>query len=338
MSYLSQIYNHRLPILVNSEKIILECIQEAYLRTSKPEEPDFVAMLTMEGAPKLQALINRILGGTGISCTTTGVFCHQTPKAKFGTDKPCELGDILLAHIHSKGGKVQNRNSLLLQAKMAKDADHSGGYTIPPKDQHQLKLYKEWPQFEYYRSGPELNGKKRTVFPGAPHPGAQYLLIDPSDYFNPNKFVNPPPAEYPCGVWMPEPVVYPYWGLSEAIFGLLSLSSGRPFGAKDELCGWTQIVWDLLQSSLRKSFNRRKIGVTDEVRVAGGLPNELMTYCTFSKGRFGSSVVEDVLDTPIPAGLPLDGSGFPPEGSFRNMPSSDDEGYASVLLIETYEE
>ena len=218
MTYLSQIYNHRPTILFESEKIILECIQGAYRRAGKPEEPDFVAMLTMEGAPKLQALISGILAGSGISCTTTGVFCHQTPKAKFGTDKPCELGDILLTHIHSKSGTVQNRNSLLLQAKMAKDADHAGGYTIPAQDQHQLKLYSEWPQFEYYRAGPALNGQVRTVFPHLAHPGAQYLLIDPADFFNPHRHVTPPPHQYPCGVWMAEPVIYPYQLLSEVHF------------------------------------------------------------------------------------------------------------------------
>ena len=339
MTYLSQIYDHRLPLLVETEKIILECIQGAYRRASKPEEPDFVAMLTMNGAPKLQALISGILAGTGISCTTTGVFCHQTPKAKFGTEKPCELGDILLTHIHSKGVKVQNRNSLLLQAKMAKDADKAGGYTIPTNDQHQLKLYSEWPQFEYYRAGPKLNGQTRSVFPHLAHPGAQYLLIDPADYFNPSCRANPPTGQFPCGVWMAEQVIYPYQLLSQAIFGLLSFSSGRVFGPRSAThYGWTRVVWDLLESSLTKSFNRRNIKVTDEDRIAGGRPDELMTYCTFSKGRFGSSVVEVVLETPITSNLSLDGSGFPPEGSFRNMPEFDDEGYVSVLLIETFED
>lgn len=345
MTYLSKIYENQHSIMLATEQVALDCMHAAYnlAAPALPQEPDFVAMLTMHGAPQLQALLSGILKGTGISSTTTGVFCHQTPKAKFidddGIEKRCELGDILLAHIHSKGGKVQNRNAMLLQAKMAKDADKAGGYTIPGSEHHQLALYSKWPKFEYYRAGPTLNTQTRTVFPHQAHPGAQYLLIDPADYFNPKKYSLPPANHYPCAVWMAEPVLYPYQTMSQAVFGLLSFSSGRVFGSRSKMhFGWTRVVWDLLESSLIKAFNRRNIGVTNEDRVSGAKPDELALYCTFSKGQFGRSTVENVLNTDISRNLGMDGNDLPPEGRFGDQRDDDDEGYVSVFLIETHEE
>ncbi len=337
MTYLKQIYSSRPTIWTEVNRIAIDCMHEAHRRAGTPQEPDFVAMLTMIGAPELNTLLDAVLHGSGVSSTTTGVFCHQSPKVKFvvgGVEQRCELGDLLLAHIHSKRGVVQNHNALLLQAKMAPDADKVG--CVP--DAHQLALYRDWPSFEYYRSGSVLNTQTRSVFPHQAHPGAQYLLIDPSTYFDPKRHLRPPSGHYPCAVWMPEPVLYPFQSLSEAVFGLLAHSSGRVFGSRgNSHFGWTRVIWDLLETSLTKAFNRRNIGVVNHPRVAGPGPTELPLYCTYSRSGVGQSSVEAILKTEIVGNLSMDGSGLPP-GSFSDLPPNDEEGYASVLLIETYEE
>lgn len=335
MTYLSQIYLHRNHILHFTDNIILRCIREAYRRSSKPEEPDFVAMLTTLGAPDLHQMISVILAPIGMSCTTTGVFCHQTPKVRYGSGTVCELGDILLVHIHTKGGKVIHRNSLLLQAKMASIDGSKSGYVIPPAEQHQLMLYSQWPTFEYYRSGPTLNGEIRNVFPHLAHPGAQYLLIDPSDNFKPGH--SPPHGAYPCAVWMAQPVLYSYQNLSDIILGLFNFSTGRVFGPRSaKSYGWTRVVWDLLESSLKKTYNRRNIKVTDEDRMAGSKPDELLF---FYKGHNRKSITEDILGTAnlLNSNYPGDDNGLPPNANLDTQ-IDDDGGNVSVLMFETYEE
>lgn len=103
------------------------------------------------------------------------VYCHQTPKVKYAGigGVSCELGDLLIAHVHTSAGGHIRRNALLYQAKVSSLQP----YRIPSRGRDQLRLYEEWPDFEYHHS-PPLTGERRSVRPKVAHAGAQYMLID----------------------------------------------------------------------------------------------------------------------------------------------------------------
>jgi hypothetical protein len=142
-------------------------------RPPTPHEPDLVAGLVLESTPLMWRAFSQILEPFGISLSLFSVYCHQTPKVRYpGISKTStEVGDLLVVHIHRASNGRFSRNALLYQAKAASNQP----YEVPASERHQLRLYTEWPEFEYYRS-PPLTGKKRSVVPHAPHLGAQYLL------------------------------------------------------------------------------------------------------------------------------------------------------------------
>lgn len=65
---------------------------------------------------------------------------------------------------------------MLLQAKKAKHVP------TMPDNPNQLYLYTNWPAFEYIRSTPVLNGKKRFLNEWGMYNAAKYLLISNGDF------------------------------------------------------------------------------------------------------------------------------------------------------------
>ena len=105
----------------------------------------------------------------GISVRVTGVFCHQTPMARFsyrGTKARRELADLLVVHDHLT--PRPRRRALLLQAKMA-----TSGVPIGSIDKRQLYLYDGWPRFT-------LHGRAGTKHQARFLSGARQLLPSPA--------------------------------------------------------------------------------------------------------------------------------------------------------------
>jgi hypothetical protein len=130
---------------------------DARVAIGTPDEVDHIYAMTTEGIKQLGALWSPVLKPHGIALRVTGVFCHQTPKAKYKhpTDGPKEpeLGDLLVVHEHtdaSLGAPRVTRRAVLIQAKMAKRG-------VPPSravDRDQEYLYEHWPEFELNGRGP----------------------------------------------------------------------------------------------------------------------------------------------------------------------------------------
>lgn len=112
-------------------------------------EVGFVAAIVLGAVPRIAKEWKRILMPKGYSVRITGVFCHQTPRARFtdgnGNDVACELADLLVVVDDLTSGTPGTRRAVLVQAKMAK---HGGGKTLSSdRDLVQLDLYENWPPF-----------------------------------------------------------------------------------------------------------------------------------------------------------------------------------------------
>jgi len=308
----------------------------------KPQEPDIVAMLVLEGVPYIANTLRAITAPFGIRTTVSSVFCHQKPEVLFNrrgyAPDRCELGDILLVHRHSDArGRPMESNALLLQAKLCGAAAH----TIPAREQHQLRLYQDWPLFEYSRSGPRLSGKTRNVTPKRRHSGAQYLLIDDGALGPAAGGLLGLRGTHCMAVWPAEPVLYPSISLAEELLRFFLGLTGRSFQDRvpANANNWDTVVWDLLQHSLGFVFNRKNAGIRRQPR-AGGDPLasslSLMNFC----------VVGDDVDVDDNDGQPQallkrfgtvlqQGGREPPNQGQLLEQDAEDAGGVSVVLIET---
>ena len=125
-----------------------------------------------------------------------------------------------------------------------------------------IELYEDWPEFVYERSS-FLNGQKRSVTPKAPHSGAQYLLIDDRPPEEPMSGLLGFPGTYPVGCCIPDETLRNHTHLASELFSLFIFRSGRPFEDKYSAAknkDWSQVVWDLLETGMKKLFNRKNWG------------------------------------------------------------------------------
>jgi len=116
------------------------------------------------------------------------------------------------------------RNALLFQAKMSAQQP----YHIHTDEIYQLRLYRDWPDFEYTRST-FLTGQRRAVTPKAPHTGAQYLLIDDRPPSEPMSGLPGFPGTYPVGCCMPDESLQDHSHLAAELFNLFIFRTGCPF-------------------------------------------------------------------------------------------------------------
>jgi hypothetical protein len=252
MSLLKQsLLANRRALEAGFEQAARVAMHEAFRRCGarKPQEPDIVAMLVLEGARHIAGTLRAVTGPFGMRTTVSSVFCHQRPEVLFNRRgyRPdrCELGDILLVHRHCnvRGGTMES-NALLLQAKLC----GNGAHRVPANEQHQLRLYQHWPLFEYSRSGSRLNGQTRNVTPKTRHDGAQYLLIDDGSLGPAMSGLLGLPGTHCMAVWPAEPVLYPSIPIGEELFRFFLGLSGRPFlnRVSANANNWDTVVWDLL--------------------------------------------------------------------------------------------
>lgn len=320
------VLRNRKNLIAGFERAIRISIHEAYIRSNgKPQEPDIVAMLMLEGVPHISNCLQKI----GVKTTVSSLFCHQRPEVSYSDTSnkvKCELGDILIIHIHKDSNGIFRNNSLLLQAKMYSNSTHK----IQSNELHQLKLYQEWPAFQYQRSGPLLNNLVRNVLPKLSHSGAQYLLVDTYGHI-PRPFLNSPKRQR-MAVWPAEDPLFADHSLSEALFNFICGFNGRIFthNSKDDPTGWSDVVWDLLSHSVTTAFTRRNINVIKAPRSGG---DSLLSSVT--KGNFYSSKtnnIDDVKNYLREKLMSMEGdSDIPPNDENDDDPS----GGVSLLLIET---
>ena len=129
MSFANIVWQERESIVLSSNRAIVHGMLDTWKRcaqqNSSPHEPDFIAGLVLESVPLLYDSFRHIFRQYNIHLSLASVFCHQTPKVKYaGQRKSCELGDLLIVHVHAKqSGEIQ-RNALLYQAKMSSKQPH----------------------------------------------------------------------------------------------------------------------------------------------------------------------------------------------------------------------
>ncbi len=303
-----------------------------------PQEPDFVAGLVFESTPIIHSALSSVLGPRGISTSISSVFCHQTPQVSFDSNpaSSCELGDILFAYVHTPRVGQPRRNAVLFQAK----ASSKQPYRIKREELDQLRLYIDWPDFTYTRST-RLNGQKRSVTPKTPHSGAQYLLIDDRFHDDPMSGLLGMAGTYPVGCCMPDEHLRDHNHLASELFNLFIFSTGRPFEDRSAAASkrdWSQVVWDLLITGVKKAFNRRNSGRRGTPRSCGGTLENL-DGISFSRASSltACSTVGEIVGHGAAQAFYSNSRNIPPDFNVEGLGTDDPEGGVSVVLIETSE-
>jgi hypothetical protein len=303
-----------------------------------PQEPDFVAGLVVESTPLIYSVLNSILSSRGISVSMLAVFCHQTPQVTFGSypTASCELGDILFAYVHSPRTGSPRRNAILFQAK----ASAKQPYRIHRGEMNQLRLYVDWPDFMYERSS-FLTGQKRSITPKAPHSGAQYLLIDDRPPEEPMSGLLGFPGTYPVGCCMPDESLRDHTHLAAELFSLFIFRTGRPFEDKQTAAkkqDWSQVVWDLLEIGVKKSFNRKNSG---RRRIPRGVGDTIQMMDGFSFNRASSplscNTTAEIVGRNRARSIYSQDKDIPPDNRDGEGNAEEPERGVSIVLIETSE-
>lgn len=317
---------------------ILDTWQRCGNLGTKPQEPDFVAGLVLESTPLILNALTSVLSSSRISVSMSAVFCHQSPKVTFnGPQTTCELGDILIAYVHTpKVGQVR-RNAILFQAK----ATATQPYQIKSTDTDQLRLYTDWPDFVYNKSPPFLSGHKRFVTPKTPHSGGQYLLIVNSHPTNPSSGLQGHQGTYPVGCCIPDNTLYHHADLASELFNLLIFRTGRPFEDKNTAAtkkDWSLIVWDILETGINKAFNRKNSerrnsprGIANTIQMLDG------SFFAKASSMLPCSTVAEIIGQDRVSSFYKQDSGVPPYNRDRLRDTDEPEAGVSVVLIETSE-
>ena len=341
MSFAQILWREKTQIIHVAHLAILHGMLDTWKRCTqmgnRPQEPDYVAGLVLESTPILYNALSAIVGQHGIHLSLTAVYCHQTPKIQFaGMRKTsCEVGDLLIAHVHTpRSGRI-TRNALLYQAKISSKQPHK----IGSAEIDQLRLYTDWPLFNYYNSSP-LTGQ-RDVIPKLPHTGAQYMLIDNRPPSDPQSGLLGLSGTYPIGSCMPDQYLYNHNHLAAELFDFFLLRSGRGFAdksASSSMDGWSELVWDLLSSGFQKAFDRQNSGRFGAPRQSGESLHLLDSSCfARTTGRSALTTANSILGSNRTAFLFTDNNNVPPnENRPRDNDRNQDNG-VSVMLIETSE-
>jgi hypothetical protein len=305
---------------------------------TKPQEPDFIAGLVIDSTPLIYSSLKTILSSRRVSVSMSAVFCHQTPQVTFNPHSPisCELGDILFAYVHTPKFGVPRRNAILFQAK----ASAKQPYRIRSGEKGQLHLYEDWPDFVYERSS-FLNGQKRSVTPKAPHSGAQYLLIDDRPPEEPMSGLLGFPGTYPVGCCIPDETLRDHTHLASELFSLFIFRSGRPFDDKHSAAknkDWSQVVWDLLETGMKKLFNRKNSG-RRRIPRGGGDTIQMMDGLSFNRASspLAWDTATEILGRNAARFIYGVDDDIPTNNRDRSGDPEGPESGVSVVLIETSE-
>jgi hypothetical protein len=257
--------NHHL-LISEIQDIIVDILLETNFVCNKngkqPQEPDFIASFSLDFTKRFFDILTHYYKQNYFNVTS--VFCHQSPYIRMiNTDESCEIGDILFIYKYTDNSKATGKeicNSLLFQAKMFDDQKPT-----KPDNAVQLKLYSEWPRFEY------KNNKSRVIrdiHPKTITDGAQYLLIERN--LTQDKIEKYHYDELPYGwkiselyvqspIWsaIPSEVLYKNTMFGTEIINFIKFKSGRTFDlAKPTNDEWSRMIYDILDLTTEKFFSR----------------------------------------------------------------------------------
>ncbi|ARM82427.1 hypothetical protein [Marinobacter salarius] len=233
-------------------------------------EEDFVATLVTDGVPIVEQRWRDLLRSKGISLRVSGVFCHGHPQVGFGKPYPrIELADLLVVYHHIGRQKTFSR-AMLIQAKTSSD----GTLLLKPNDL-QLKLYSNWPPFEFVTGG--LQKGMRDF--GKNVSGSRYALV-----LNTKKF--PEEIDWPdqCP-WAESPSIRRLevtQSFARVLGNMLLSKDGRPCSLERPRSDWSKTIKELMEVTGKKTYRRTNIGRGDtprESRSIGDLANDRVLYC-----------------------------------------------------------
>jgi hypothetical protein len=240
--------------------VLLKNINDVYSRSPKPQEPDFVAILTCYFTKDLYDILKGFFPNYNFGITS--IYCHQKPNVNFGGN--CvELGDLLFIYRYIDKNKEETYNSLLTQAKVTKNLSN-----VKSQDRKQFELYATWPKFTYSKAGC-LNGKSRDIYVKEPTNGAQFLLFDNSPV-SAKKY----PGVFPIGFSKVISGIFQYRvypDFTKDLIKFFVFNNGRKFEAKKDIqkdcTNWSQMIWDLICICKNELSRRRNIGLENFNRL-----------------------------------------------------------------------
>lgn len=211
------------------------------------QEPDYTAALAIE-FPKE---INR----TGVfpHIRFGGCFIHQSPRVEFNSShkqKKCELGDLLVLLKKQTVDDVRY-NAALIQMKISNDSPanlHNDG------DLKQLYLYEKWPKFRIVSTGNYYD-----LFPKTATQGAMYSIIQRKSV--PQFFMAEPMTSMAFSKDMT---------FGRFIQNAINWQAGRTIAHESNKNSdeWSRLIWDLINLSAKKVFNRNNIRCKDCSRLS----------------------------------------------------------------------
>lgn len=289
-------------------------------RASEPPEDDYVAALVLHALQGIADTWRPLFEQQRVQLSLTGVFCHNTPKAAFkmaGNNESPELADLLIVRRHTDRGGLARQVAVLVQAKMSK----TGQITLP-KDDPQLHLYTNWPEFKLLaRQAPPTQfclsrDAQQSVYAGISketlHPGNNHAWAG----FCPWAMM---PARQQG--WVEEP-------LSVFLIKLLNFEAGREFfdiGATG--CHWSELIHFLIKTTFTLPLRTRDIRLTDP---RGKTVSMNRTAFMSADARLTSAFVPSERRKEMMDG----GKGEPP---LEGEPQFEDGGEGRVMLVETSE-
>jgi len=285
---------------------------------NNPLEPDIVASLSRFGIPRLAKSWGKHFIAAGIDYAMASVFVHQSPIISFPDmpNKHCEIGDILIAHIHHPLEGECIRNALLLQAKIS--ASEKVLRFTDSQDVLQYTVYHAWPKFKYRDKGVMNCDDTLQVTPSKPHRGAQYLLIS-RDYLDEMKQVFDhldatndefchsdiwyhPWFPCPFQVSLANQPLYPHSNFENELLGLLVGSTGRSFGSRALLeytHNWSRVIWDLLKITANRKFKQSKISQYPKRENRGGVSGDGSLFENVIENNYQSNWSQQSSEQPV---------------------------------------
>jgi hypothetical protein len=133
---------------------------------------------------------------------------------------------------------------------------------------------------------------------------------------------------------MPDTYLYDHNHLAAEMFEFLTLRSGRPFtGKSSSRIGWSQVVWDLLELSVAKAFNRKQSGFNQSPRAIGDVDGFDGLSFAQATSSLAFSTISEIIGPK--AGMMFSSNESPADDLAWREDNTHTECGVSLLLLET---
>jgi len=296
-----------------------------YRRTTSnpPPEEDYVASLIVRALPQIDSAWQPLFRQWNLTLRLTGVFCHQTPKARYQYLKKTvspELADLLIVRRRETRTHQVRQVATLVQAKMSETGEIRLGSNDP-----QLHLLEQWPALNII--GP--NAPKDLLCIGRFDGQAMYAGIQKG--WSPCPDTNKAWAAFcPWGMMRPKHHGWVDDPFSLYLVRMLNFEVGREFFDPNATgCHWSLLIDYLLKTTFSMPLRTRDIRRDpDFVRGKTIAINRL--GFTSSAARTSSAYVPAARVS----NLSGNGDSIPPDDDSREF---DEGGMGRVVIIETSE-